>query len=347
MFYRFLKPGDSFVWCCVLNHIIDVIRGFVGEVGSKHVVVVLLDGLGTLELELPGFDKFVCRTVFPSSTPVFMYTLHSLLPPEKHGFLEWYMRFRNRIISVPPWHDLSTDRDLVLGRDVSRSDVFPFKSLSEHLVERGFRVTYYNPFPESTMTRAVSGGAVVRGINFLSQALPIESSDLTMIYWHSIDVLRHERFLDDAVRVETETISLFIRRLAEKIPGGTKLYVITDHGLTRCVDIVELPEINNKPPVGGGRVAFYKNTSKSEVEEKLAEKNIRARVYRLNEVFQGEANPKCYERYGEVIVIAEDNICFKYPFEKKKKEDKKKMKAAHGGLSRDEILVNVWVYERK
>lgn len=117
------------------------------------------------------------ETVFPSSTPTFMYTFHSMLPSAKHGFLEWYMRFKGTIVAVPPWVDVLKDRELELGRDVSVDDVFPFKPLPEILSDTGLSVTYYTPFADSVFTEAVARGAEVRRIQYLSQVFPLRDAD--------------------------------------------------------------------------------------------------------------------------------------------------------------------------
>ena len=48
--------------------------------------MLLVDGLGTLDLRVPRARRKVYKTVFPVSTPTFLYIFHSLLRPEEHGF---------------------------------------------------------------------------------------------------------------------------------------------------------------------------------------------------------------------------------------------------------------------
>lgn len=100
--------------------------------------------------------------MFPSSTPTFTYTFHSMLPPAQHGFLEWYTGFKGTIVAVPLWVDVLRGRELKLGRDVSEENVLPFKPLPEVLTDKGFSVTYYTPFADSASTKAVTRGAEVR-----------------------------------------------------------------------------------------------------------------------------------------------------------------------------------------
>jgi len=161
------------------------------------------------------------------------------------------MRFRDTIVAIPPWKDVLNSRKLELGKDVSRNDVFPFKSLSEILSEKGFSVLYYSPFAKSTFTKAVSVGAIVKGIKYLSQVFPLEEADFTFIYWPSIDGILHERYRDEAFYIELEVIKMFIQLLIRKMHRETRLYILSDHGLTICRHRHMLPNISSNLPVGG------------------------------------------------------------------------------------------------
>ncbi len=328
----------------MMEGILNLLRKIPVMLEESKVIMFLIDGLGTLNLRVPKARKVVTETVFPTSTPTFLYTFHSLLHPREHGFLEWFMRFKDSIVAIPPWEDVIEGKELVLGEDVSRDDVFPFKSLSEILSEKGFSILYYTPFPESAFTKAVSEGAEVRGIKYLSQVFPLGEADFIGIYWPSVDSIRHERYFDESLKVELGFIELFISYLMKRLPRRTKLYVLSDHGLTLCKQRYLLPTINSTPPVGGERVAFYKGVSVDEVKDVISKEGIPADVYRLNELkyFRGEVSPRCYENYGDVVVIAKENTCFKYPFEK----GREKGLGVHGGLSPDERIVNLWEYGR-
>ena len=82
----------------------------------------------------------------------------------------------------------------------------------------------------------------------------------------------------------------------------------------------------------------------SEVENEVKRRGIPADVFRLEELeyFKGEINPRCYENYGDVMVIAKKHVCFKYPFEK----DELQGLGVHGGLSDSERIINLWEYEK-
>lgn len=327
----------------------DDVLGFLTSIPvilrEARVIVFLVDGLGSLNLRIPFTRKDVYQTVFPPSTPAFLYTLHSLLRPEEHCFLEWYMRFRDTVVTTLPWEDVLKERRLELGKDIDREDVFPFKSLSEILAEKGFKVLYYTPFADSVFTKAVSNGAKVKEIRYLSEVFPLEEADFTLIYWNSIDSIRHRRYIDEAVRMETRFIELFVRYLVRKMPEGTKLYVLSDHGLVRCKHRYLLPVIDSAIPVGGERTAFYKGLGLSEVREAIRKRGIPASIARLEELryFQGDIDPRCRENYGDIAVIAKRGACFQYPFEKPSEE---RRVGVHGGTSRRERTVILYEYEK-
>ncbi len=328
-----------------MKEIIGFLKSIPDILEEKRVVLAIIDGLGTTDLHIPCTRREKYYTVFPPTTAAFLYTLHSLLRPEEHGFLEWYMRFRDTVIAIPTWKDVINGKKLELDKDVSREDVFPFKSLSEILTNKGFSVVYYTPYASSTFTKAVSNGALVKEIKYLSQVFPLREADFILIYWPSIDVILHERFEDEAFRVEIEFIELFIKLLIERLPRNTVLYILSDHGLTLCRQQYLLPVIDSCLPVGGSRIAFYKDVDLEVVVEKIRENNIPALVYRLDELeyFIGNMNPRCYKNYGDIAVLASRDTCFQYPFE----EGEKRVLGVHGGMSSRERIVNLYVYERR
>lgn len=325
--------------------ILEFLRKIPVMLEENKIVLLVLDGLGLNELKLPNFKKEVYQTVFPSSTPAFFYSFHSLLPPNEHGFLEWYMRFKNKILTIPPWKTID-GKLLELGKDVRKKDVFPFKSLSEILHSKGFSTTYYTPYPDSTFTKATSKKAKVVGINFLSQVFPLDDSDFIFIYWPSADVILHERYKDDAFKTEIKMIETFIKILVKKLEKNCLLFILSDHGLIKCKKRYLLPKIGKKFPVGGSRVAFYKDVEKEEVEKEFKKRNIPVDVFNLDEIesFGKKVDKRCYKNFGNIVVIGKNNIGFEYPFERK---EKRNFAAFHGGLTKEENFVNVWSLKKK
>jgi len=322
--------------------IMKVIKQIPEFAEEKKTIMLLIDGLGLNDLSLPRvFKKQVYITVFPSSTTTFFCSFHSLLPPKHHGFLEWYMRFRalKEPVAIPPWKTVS-GKELELGRDIKREEVFPFRSLSEILWKKDLSSCYYTPYADSAFTKVTSRKSKVIKITYLSQVFPLLDADFTFIYWPSIDSILHEEFKSEAFYAEIKTLEFFIKILWKKIPRGSNLFIISDHGLTEKKRNYLLPTIEKAYPVGGSRVAFYKDLSKDIVEKEFRKRRIPAKIYELNELdeFKGDINKRCYENFGNIVAIAKDGAGFEYPFERGKP-----FKGGHGGKSREEIYVNVWI----
>ncbi len=329
-----------------MQSVLKFLNSFFEILEEKRIILFIVDGLGIEKLKLKKFKKNVYKTVFPSSTPTFFYSFHSLLPPKDHGFLEWYMRFKNTIVTIPQWKTID-GKFLELEKDVKKKEIFPFKSLSEILHKKGFTSVYYTPYSDSIFTKLTSRKSEVVKIDFLSQVFPLREADFTFIYWPSIDTILHERFKDEAFSVEKKMINFFIEILKKKLPSHSVLFVLGDHGLTKCEKRFLLPSIETVYPVGGGRVAFYKGLEKTIVEKVIKKRKIPATVLELNEIedFQGKINKRCYENFGEAVVITKRSFGFKYPFEVQKGKRKWDV-GSHGGLTKEENQINIWVYEK-
>lgn len=321
------------------NYLLDLVRKIPEILKKQKLIILIIDGLGLTNLHLPFLKKFIYCTVFPSSTPTFFYSFHSLLEPKEHGFLEWFMHFRKfkKPITIPPW-TTSDEEPLKLRK----KEAFPFKSLSEILYEEGFSSCYYTPFANSIFTQATSKKAKVKNIKYLSQIFPLAKEDFIFIYWPSSDEILHENFTNEAFKVDIKFLELFIKILYRKLPLKSKLIVFSDHGQTRIIKRYKLPSINGYP-LGGSRVAFYRG-KKKEVKKEIKKRKIPARIYNLEEleIFQGMISKRCTKNFGNIIVIAEEHIGFNYPFEKPPSE----LIGGHGGLSKEEMFVNLWMGEK-
>ena len=310
----------------------DLIRDIPKILEENKLILFVIDGLGKAELNIPLRSQ-IYRTVFPSSTSTFFYSLASLLEPEEHGFLEWNMRFRDTIVTVPPW--ITIDGKELTPGEVSRREVFPFKSLSEILWEKGFSSTIFSPFATSVFTRYSAKKSRRIEISFLSQIFPLPDSDFIFIYWPSIDSILHEKGKGECYNAELQLLSTFINLLWKRIQKGTKLIILGDHGLTEVSRRYTLPVIGSIP-VGGSRVAFYRGVKKEEVEEEL---KIPAKVFHIKEIMKNPVR-RCYKNFGEIIVVAKGGAYFRYPWENERS------KMAHGGLSREEMEIRVWIGEK-
>ncbi len=340
-----------------IPHVLEFLRSLPYLARERRTYLFIIDGLGSNRLLLPKkeFIRKRFETVFPSSTPTFFYSFHSLLPPHRHGYLEWYMRFGNlrEPVTIPPWETISGQK----LEKLRKNDVFPFKSLSQIMRKKGLSVCYYTPYTDSVFTKAVSRGAKLRKIRFLSEVFPLEDVDFSFIYWHSADAILHQNFGRESFDAEISMLSFYTRLLWKKIPKKSRLIVISDHGQTEIKKTYTLPLIGDNYPVGGGRVAFYKGVALEDVERAFRRRRIPARIYSIFEIFgTKKINKRCIENFGETVALAERGIGFRYPFEElfekyklrkaRPRAHRVKLLGHHGGVTKEEKIVNAWFAEK-
>jgi hypothetical protein len=254
------------------------------------------------------------------------------------------MRFKNldEPITIPPWKTAS-GKKLVLGKDINKKDVFPFKSFSEILNKRGISICFYTFFADSVFTKVTSKGAKVRKIKYFSEIFPLENCDFSFIYWPSVDAILHKNFKNESFKAELKILSFYIRLLWKKLPKNSKLVITSDHGLTKVKKRYLLPSVAGSYPVGGGRLAFYKNAELEDVKDVLKKRKVPAKIYSLEELFRTKRiDKRCYENFGNIAVVANEGIGFRYPFEKSTEE----IVGHHGGKTAEEMFTKVWIGEK-
>lgn len=329
-----------------MKNILDFLRNAFSLVGSDPIYLVYIDALGTAPIGLDGFVRERYATVFPASTTPFSYSLSTLLPPAEHGFLEWSMRWHDKIIFPLPLRT-SDGSSLKLGEDIEREEVFPFRSIFSDLVQEGYTVKYFTPY-DDPLEHLMAGEAEVSSIKYLSEVFPLPSADLTVIYWDSLDYIQHHRYRDAAYSAELGRVRLFLKQLIDAVPKGAIVFAFGDHGHERCDRRYLLPVVGGVQPVGGGRVAFYKDVDIGDVERAISDSNIPARVFHLLDLpgFSGGYSRACVDRYGDVVVLADDHVGFKYPYEIAQGKTEWHV-SSHGGLTDRERLVDVWTYRKE
>ncbi len=342
-----------------IKNVLDVLWKIPQILEEKRVFLLLIDGLG---INTPNFPKKLkCekfRTVFPSSTPTFFYSFHSGREPKKHGYLEWYMRFKDEIITIPPWKRVSGE-DLILDVDVKPKDIFPFKPFFKKIREKGKEVLHVTPYADTYFTLFSMQGCEIMEISSLSEIFPIpEDKDLIYVYWPNVDMILHQQYKGIAYEMEISFIETFVEFLLKKLPKNMELIITSDHGLVKTSKVFELPIVDDVLPVGGARVAFYRDVEKEKVEKMFKKKKIKAEIKSIFEIpdYGRNISKRCVENFGDVVAIAKGKASFNYPYRKLILEmlglsegetshaalENEAEVGVHGGLSEEELYVNLW-----
>jgi hypothetical protein len=210
---------------------------------SERVVVLLIDGLGTLPMQahadrapfLSGLlaedASYRLTTVFPSTTPIALTSLGTGLTPGEHGVTGLYVRLADGVLvnmlANPAQIDLRAfqprptafERAAAMGIQTTRVGpaVFDDAGLTEAALRGGRYVA-----AESTSARATAVHVAVR------RPAPV----LVYCYYGELDSIGHRHGLDsDAWRAELTRVDLWVAQVAAGLPAGTTLLVTSDHGM--------------------------------------------------------------------------------------------------------------------
>ncbi|MCK6545212.1 alkaline phosphatase family protein [Myxococcota bacterium] len=184
--------------------------------GVKRVVVLVVDGLAWSHLAKyhargPAFERIVQRgdvhpitSVFPSTTPAALTTLHSGLTPQEHGLPEWTVFFEeiDAIIETLPFRVLASGgRDTLLQAGGASEMLYEGPTVYQHLARAGVRSWVFNYFEYATSaySRATQKGANVVPYTNVSdllgrarKVLHEEPAGYLFLYWGNIDGVMHK-----------------------------------------------------------------------------------------------------------------------------------------------------------
>ncbi|SFM45141.1 Predicted pyrophosphatase or phosphodiesterase, AlkP superfamily [Ectothiorhodospira mobilis] len=335
--------------------------------GHRHVVLVLVDGLGDAFLQgqpapfLNGHRLAGIESVFPTTTASGITTVLTGDTPAVHGLTGWHVHFRELgavlavLPGVPRYGGVGYDQAQVdLGRLLGHHSLFdrlPVASAlvtPEHIARTPFNAAHQGrarlyPFKgldhmvEQVVT-AVRGGDTPRFV---------------YAYWPDLDARGHEHGPDGAeTRRHLQQVDTALAALARRLAGTDTLLLVTaDHGMVAArhrADLADHPGIARclaLPLCGEPRVAFayvrhgWHETFARRVREELGHACTLVPSHRLLErgwFGPGRHHPELETRIGDFALVMhpgwvlQDRILGREPHP---------MAGVHGGLDRREVEI--------
>jgi hypothetical protein len=215
---------------------------------SSHVVVLLIDGLGEIQLKEFGADLFLMRstiatpmrTQFPSTTPVALGSLGTGETPGQHGFVgaSFFLPEEESLLAPLKW-----------GSKPHPMSMTPSAPLFEWAAGLGIDVASIarEKYRNSGLTRSVLRGGVYLSaadlvdvervvIDRINKAI---SPALTYLYWPDLDRVGHVYGPGSSQWIaELYLIDSFIERVTAAIMENSNsdisLVVTSDHGMVSC-----------------------------------------------------------------------------------------------------------------
>jgi hypothetical protein len=282
---------------------------------AKHVVLLLLDGLGSKLVEsasknygLPSFDnicensvQFDITSVFPSTTASAMSSLHTGLTPQEHGVIGYtmYLKELGLIGQMLRFTPMLGGRSL-FDTGLDRQDFLGGKTIHERLGDEGLNSIVYVPryIMDSGLSQVTYRGAFVEPQNSPADMLVRLRKNLEkarersfhFAYHPSPDTLAHAHGpYSEEYAVELESIfgivkSELFAKLDRSIAKDTVLIISGDHGAVyverdHIVDLSSHPDLLTMlklPPTGDSRASIlHTEAGKDDQVRKYFDQNFK------------------------------------------------------------------------
>lgn len=330
---------------------------------SRHVVVLLIDGLGELQLTshadaAPVLDSFA-RTVslvteFPSTTPVALGSLGTGMSPGSHGLIaaNFWLPETESMLAPLKW-----------GSDPHPLLVAPEQTYFEKAFERGITVTTIaqEKHRDSGLSRSVLRGSNYRGastISEIAQAFEILQRELsksthralTYVYWPDLDRIGHVCGVGSVEWLAgLREVDHLVSLLTELLHGENTLVVTADHGMITCtpehhISIEANPILSyGIKGVGGEPRARHIYSQPGAVESVQAnwrsELVNKARVYTREEVLDHQfyvvSDTDIAERIGDLVVMPHGDYTLTSIVDPRTS----RLLGQHGGLTPAEMVI--------
>lgn len=349
--------------------------------GVDNIVLILLDGMGyeffkrnanLLDYPIMNHLQAKITSVFPSTTAAAMTTIYTGVAPKNHGCLAWftYLKEVGLISTIPPLKRRGHS-DYITTKSVNAMDILQFQSTFEHIPNADSYFLISDKLLDTPYDTVVSRGAkkAIGFTNFtdsmdkIMKILQDNSSKKKYImqYWDGIDSKSHldgtEKAAPHFKDIMDEIIELF--KKIKKISPKTAILVTADHGLIdipkdRTIKLKEHPRLEETlilPLCGESRAAFcfvrapYREQFESYVEKELKEY---CSVLTMKELMDSkifglfDPHPRFKYRIPDYILLMKENYMIK---DKMLKETRIRMKAVHGGLSKEELYVPLILFQ--
>ena len=247
---------------------------------ARHVVLLVIDGLGASQLAAHGEDSFLAgalsaqmSAVFPSTTSSAITTYMTAWPPVRHGLTGWHTWFPTLgAIATPLPFTVRADGGSLADAVNSPTELFSGLGLFDAM-QRPAQLIQPSGLANSHYTRAHSGRAQVRGFSGfaglcseLRRVARGESPSFAYAYWPELDLHSHVHgSFSTTTGAHFGDIDRQLSSLWQELANtGTLLLVTSDHGFvdtepTTCHQLAnhaELAECLLMPLSGEPRTVF-------------------------------------------------------------------------------------------
>jgi len=335
---------------------------------SSHVVVLLIDGLGEIQLQEFGAELFVTRstvatpmrTQFPSTTPVALGSFGTGESPGQHGFVgaSFYLPEVEAMFAPLQWgstphpHSLTPSAPLfewAAGHGIDVASIAKEKYRNSGLTQSVLRGGAYFGAADLAGIDGVIRDRVKRAI----------SPALTYVYWPDLDRVGHVYGPGSSQWIaELQLVDSFISRLAltimENPQSDISLVITSDHGMVSCpverrIHIESNADLAHDVKLVGGdpraRHIYTRTGSAGEIANRwqkvLGEDfSVVPRAELIHGGLFPQFDPDFLERMGDFMVIAHSDAMLSSNVDPRTSS----LLGQHGSVSAPEMLIPLRVF---
>jgi hypothetical protein len=321
--------------------------------GARQVVLLLLDGLGWLQLRersalapaLLSMQGGPVTSVAPTTTATALTSIATGLAPSDHGMVGYRVRVgEGRVMNVLRWKVADEEAlETVPPEEFQKRAAFagrPVPTVTRSYFHKsGFSRAYLRSAPQV-------GWRVPSSICVEVRRLLAEGEPLVVAYYDGIDVVAHEQGFGAHYDAELVAADRLVGDLLASLPGDCALLVTADHGQVQLAgDPMTIhPQVMEGVTMLSGEARFrWLHTRPGAAGEVAAEASARygslAWVRTRDEAveagwFGGRPTGEVLERFGDVALVARAPVGFSDPA-----EGEARLVCRHGSLTQAEMLV--------
>ncbi|MDX1514296.1 MAG: alkaline phosphatase family protein [Gammaproteobacteria bacterium] len=337
---------------------------------SRHVVLVVIDGLGfdyLMRVRPDGAIASLLRgsltSVFPSTTTSAVTTFLTADAPRQHALTGWYMWLREAgVVAAPLPFRIRAGGGNLRDLGVLENSVFDRTPVFDQVRRNSFMVQPAH-LSSSVYTRANQGRAVLKPYRTLSgffarvrRLTASKTPSYIYAYWPELDTLGHRHGMESVAAADhLAEIDGQVARLLAKIRGrGATLLVTADHGFVDTrpdtwVNLEDHPELKDMlavPLCGEPRAAYcYVHHGAAEdfvayVRERLS---TQCELLSADELLEGNyfglgaTHARLKDRIGHYCLIMRGNYAIRDRLATERRV--KVMVGVHGGTTASEMKV--------
>ncbi len=334
----------------------------------KNVILMVFDGMGVDMLEKNlSKDDFLRKnilanitSVYPSTTASAMTTYYSGLTPNEHGWLGWFLYFKEFCRCI----DVFTNYDSFSGEFIERPHagftLMPYTTIYEKInMSKCYTIAPFDMDASGKSfihTKVSSTDDLCLKIKELSED---EDNKFIFSYWHEPDNTMHESgCYAEKTKELIKSFNNQIQNMCNEL-DNTLIIISADHGHIDISEIIYLNEIKEideclimPPSVEKRAVSFFvkpemKELFKQRFEKKFSNDFIlftKEEVFEKNLLGYGISHTKTKDFIGDFFACGISDKMLYYKALNSK--EIKNFLSSHAGLTKKEMIVPLIVIER-